>query len=253
MIRLHPYTLLGAALAGFFAVNLAQAGTIQIPIHSGTGFFINPQYIITNEHVLHDGCARIVIQDRGRDWAPAQIVVTDTAHDLALLHTQAWPRDTAALRRDFDELKTGDRIVAVGFPLETLAKNKDYEVAEGKLVDPLQSFGNSGVLQFSHVIKLGYSGGPLLDGAGKVIGVVKAMAKIYETESVGGKLGKKKFVGEVDEAINLPTLEQFLMANNILYKTAPENESPGKGIDFTINVQCIDPAGEGIASGINNN
>ena len=211
----------------------------KVAIHSGTGFFISPEYVITNEHVLHNGCKEIIIQDRAKDWAVAQIVAVDEVHDLALIRTPKWPRDYATLRSSSDELQVGENLVAIGYPETTLKNGKDYEVVGAKILNPKESFGENWLLQFTHIIKQGYSGGPLLDTTGKVVGVVKDFAMMYESETVDGKIvGDKTLKGTIDEAINVKTLEQFLIANHILYHSVQKQEKTG-GLDFTINVQCV--------------
>ena len=222
------------------ASTVLHADNSKLAVHSGTGFFVSPQYVITNEHVLHQGCKQIIIQDRGKDWATAEIVAEDEVHDLALIHTPVWLRDNATLRTDFEDMHVGDKLVAVGYPLETLTQGKDYEVATAKMINPKESLGKDWMIQFSHAIKLGYSGGPLLDANGKVVGVVKDIAKMYETYTVNGKTSDQYFIGEVDEAINMTTLEEFLVAHNVSFKVGKNTDQRVGGLDFTINVQCVD-------------
>ena len=222
--------------------HVAFAQTQQISVHSGTGFFINPYFLITNEHVIHGGCKSIDIQDKGKPWGHGKIFASDRVHDLALIETSQWPRDTVTLRTDFDLIKPNDIVIAVGYPEETLKNGKDYEVETGKIVNPDESFGDSSMLQFTHIVKQGYSGGALLDGTGKVIGVVKGYAQVFVTSSQEGKPIEKKMVDQIDEAINLATLEQFLFAHNISYNTANYGDEFSKKLDFTVNVQCVDPS-----------
>lgn len=214
------------------------ADSASLAIHSGTAFFITPEYAITNEHLVHGGCKQIILQVHGKDWALAQVAVLDPEHDLALLHTPHWPRDLARLRSDADSLKVDDNVVSLGYTKEAVATGH-YEISPARIINPHDSAGDSHMLQFSNSTKEGFSGGALLDEKGNVVGVVKGIVQIYNVQSINGTLGERHLSAQVDEAINLNTLKAFLAANNIPFRSAHFNEKQATDVDFTVNVQCV--------------
>lgn len=236
----HLIKIIASGMLALLALPAYAAQVETVPAYSGTGFFINPEYLITNEHVVHHNCSQIQIYDRTKLWGTGHIVATDITHDLALIRTPKWPRDTATLRRDYDNLKVGDVVIAVGYPLERIERNKDYESVTAHIVNTQASFGDNAKLQITHAVKQGYSGGALLDNTGKVVGVVKGIAKVFETDTVNGKeVGEHRLVQEADEAINLTTLMKFLVSNNVTYRTARAEDEKTNALDFTINIECL--------------
>jgi len=227
-------------LIAIFVISLYTAPAFsEVPVHAGTAFFVTPDSLITNEHVVHGGCSQIFLQENGRDWATARIIAIDAEHDLALLRSQPWPYDHVVLRKDIETLQVGNNVAMVGYPADASIGVR-YEVSAAKVINAHASFGDPHMLQFSDAIKQGYSGGPLLDDSGKVVGVVKGMAERYEV-SVSGE---KKLVEKIDEAVNLVTLEEFLAAQGVYFQAADYVDKRRSGVRFIVNVQCVDKGHE---------
>ena len=122
--------------------------------------------IVTNAHVVRGGSARVEWHD-GRD-ARARVVRRDDAADLALLRLDAVDcagRAVARVRRD-DPIRPGDIAVAVGHP-----RGLAWSFAAG-----LVRGCNARWVMTSVRLEPGNSGGPLLDGAGRVIGINSMVA-----------------------------------------------------------------------------
>ncbi len=138
---------------------------------TGTGFYINRQgHVLTNAHVVGK-CAAITVTRQGSAPVPASLVKSDTSNDLAVLIAQ--PSPSVAAFRGGRPVRAGEAVVAYGFPM-TGTLSSGGVVTNGS-VNALTGFrDDSRYLQISAPIQGGNSGGPLLDTAGNVVGVITA-------------------------------------------------------------------------------
>lgn len=137
---------------------------------AGSGVVITPDgFLLTSAHVV--GRARSVraVVD-GRDFA-AEVVGSDRLSDLAVLRGDAAELPPAELG-DADRLRVGQLVVAIGNPYNftgsvtagvVSALGRSLPTGPGRIVE--------NVIQTDAALNPGNSGGPLLDSAGRVIGV----------------------------------------------------------------------------------
>lgn len=162
----HITTL--AAQRDLFSLNVQQ-----VPRGTGTGFVWDAHgHIVTNFHVIQGGnAARVTLADQST-W-DARLVGAFPDRDLAVLKIDA-PADKLppiALGSSGD-LQVGQRVLAIGNPF-----GLDQTLTTGvvsALNREIESFNNRtirGVVQTDAAINPGNSGGPLLDSAGRLIGV----------------------------------------------------------------------------------
>jgi S1-C subfamily serine protease len=150
----------------------------QVPRGTGTGFVWDEQgHIVTNFHVIQGGnAARVTLNDQSS--YSAQLVGAFPERDLAVLRINAardkLPPIPIGTSRD---LIVGQRVYAIGNPFgldQTLttgivsALNREIESFNDRLI--------RGVIQTDAAINPGNSGGPLLDSAGRLIGVNSQIA-----------------------------------------------------------------------------
>ena len=156
---------------------------------SGTGFLISRSGLIaTNWHVVSD-TKRISVSFLGwRDSTNVDVVVRDTANDLAILRL-ADASKLADLCRDMpfqlaptQNVVLGQHVSTIGYPLSPLLGSSP-KFSEGAIA------GKSGLqddprwFQISAAIQPGSSGSPLFDDEGNIIGIVVASldaAKAYQ-------------------------------------------------------------------------
>ncbi len=157
------------------------------PIGRGSGFFISPQEIITNQHVIDGVYSAEVFTDEGY-YDRVTILNADKDMDLAILRVDA--EDEIPLQINPDaELKPGQPVIAIGHPLGLQKTLSDGLISSVQTIDHIQD------IQITAPVSHGSSGGPLLDQQGRVIGVV------YETIDEGQNL---------NFAIGIQTLTEFL-------------------------------------------
>ncbi|MGE0736593.1 MAG: S1C family serine protease, partial [Alphaproteobacteria bacterium] len=155
-----------------------QQRPIQPPIDrqyrsvgSGTGFYVNRQgQIMTSFHVVAN-CSAIRIKAAGKQFEPATIIARDQANDLALL--QASPNPAAGRLRVGTEIRAGENIVVYGFPLSSELSSTG-SVTTGIVNSTAGLKDDPRYLQISAPIQPGNSGGPLLDGNGSIVGIIRA-------------------------------------------------------------------------------
>jgi serine protease Do len=141
---------------------------------SGSGFVISPDgYIVTNHHVI-DEALKITVQLLDGKELLAQVVGRDEKTDLALLKVSPSKPLQVAPLGDSDKLRVGEWVVAIGNPF-----GLDHSVTVGILSAKGRSLQQSNpyddFLQTDASINPGNSGGPLIDTAGRVIGINSAI------------------------------------------------------------------------------
>jgi S1-C subfamily serine protease len=153
--------------------DMFSMNVMQVPRGTGTGFvWDDGGHIVTNFHVIQGAnAARVTLADQSN--YPAQLVGVFPDRDLAVLKIDApkakLPPIAVGTSR---ELQVGQRVYAIGNPFgldQTLttgivsALNREIESFNGRTI--------RGVVQTDAAINPGNSGGPLLDSAGRLIGV----------------------------------------------------------------------------------
>jgi serine protease Do len=143
---------------------------------SGSGFIVEPNWIMTNNHVVsHAHRLRITFYSGTSVTLTDKQIKTDPLTDLAAV---ALPVPSSGHREDetfkiefanSDDVERGDLVLALGNPLG-LKHTVTHGVisAKGRL---LSSFDVSEVLQTDTPINKGNSGGPLFDHLGRLVGV----------------------------------------------------------------------------------
>src|SRR5688572_6704254 len=131
----------------------------------GTGFFIKPDQVLTNAHVIQ-GHTSVTLQV-GNAVYNARVQTVSTGSDLALLQVLgANPNQPVLTMGSGTHLRVGQEVIAVGSALGVLSNT----VTRG-IVSAVRQVGNITLIQTDAAINPGNSGGPLVDRAGSVIGV----------------------------------------------------------------------------------
>jgi len=145
---------------------------------SGSGVLFRPDgYVLTNAHVTRDATTVSVVLANGREL-PARIIGSDPDTDVAVVKIDGDALPVAELGTAA-HLKVGQTAVAIGSPL-ALAGGPSVTVgvisALHRSVRTRDSTSLFDMIQTDAPIAPGSSGGALLDGQGRVIGITTAIA-----------------------------------------------------------------------------
>jgi S1-C subfamily serine protease len=148
-------------------------GGTQTQRAQGSGFVFDQQgHIVTNEHVV-DGASSISVRFWNGETYEAKVVGTDASTDLAVIEVDAPDSLLFPLSLgDSSTVAVGDSVVAIGSPfgLEGTVTSGIASALHRQMTSP-NNFTIDDAIQTDAAINHGNSGGPLLDGRGRVIGV----------------------------------------------------------------------------------
>lgn len=170
--------------------------------------------MVTNAHVV-PGCRAITLRTQD-GLIPAELVAVEKDKDLALLRTSARPGFVGKLRWMPEQMQPGDRVQLLGYP-EEYGERGEAHISEATIVSLYGPQEEEEWISFSDSARHGNSGGPLLDQAGNVVGVVTAKAVLTHSDpyQVGGQRSET-----TDVAVTVPTLKGFLDRHRVLYLEA---------------------------------
>ena len=168
--------------------SMFNLNAMEVPSGSGSGFIWDRKgHIVTNYHVLQGGSSfEVVLHDQSS--YEARVIGSYPEKDLAVLKINAPAGKLNPIPLgEAKGLKVGQKVLAIGNPFgldHTLttgvvsALNRTLEAFRGRKIE--------GAIQTDAAINPGNSGGPLLDSAGRLIGV---NTQIYSTSGSSAGIG----------------------------------------------------------------
>ncbi|MFL5962871.1 MAG: S1C family serine protease [Gaiellaceae bacterium] len=154
----------------------------------GSGFVIDKAgHIVTNFHVVR-GATKVLVSFSGKDQLTGKIVGIDPSTDVAVLEIQAHAVALTPLELgNSDGVRVGDTVYAIGNPFGyTRTLTSGIVSAVQRRITAPNTLPIDNAIQTDASINHGNSGGPLLDVAGRVIGVT---SQIYAENSQQGNIG----------------------------------------------------------------
>jgi serine protease Do len=157
-------------------------GSNRPQMASGSGVFITADgYIVTNNHVV-DGADEVTVTMSNKKQMKAKVVATDANTDLAVIKVEGngFPY---LLYGNSDEVKVGQWVLAVGYPL-TLETTVTAGIVSAKYrflgINHRKAGRNANVvesfIQTDAAVNQGNSGGALVNTNGQLIGINAAIA-----------------------------------------------------------------------------
>ena len=233
------------------AMNPWTRNMFSIPKGTGSGFiWDNLGHVVTNNHVAESGMqARVRLND-GRDYA-AKLVGASPVHDLAVLRIivpanrpRPVPVGTSA------DLKVGQKVFAIGNPF-----GLDWTLTTGIVSATDRSLPDDGGGTIEHLIQTdaainpGNSGGPLLDSAGRLIGIntlifspsgafagvgfavpVDTVNRVVPQLIARGKYARPALGVEVDEEFNSTVTRRLGVKGVMVLRVTPGSGAQAAGL-----------------------
>ncbi|MBN9543568.1 MAG: trypsin-like peptidase domain-containing protein [Alphaproteobacteria bacterium] len=202
-------------------------------ISSGTGFFVTQNYIATNYHVV-ENC--INYSARGAiPPTPLKLVAYDKFVDLALLKSETSPKKIPFFKGNTKTLQSGSRVYVMGYPLDR-GETGLYEVVEVALTKFNYQDARQ-MIEFSlSSINHGNSGGPLMDGNGRILGMVQGKVTRYLNNVAVDKQGLAIRNEVIEALLNKLRIQYYTFDSNDMYEgITPEVVAK----DFVVNIHCI--------------
>ncbi|MPZ27206.1 MAG: PDZ domain-containing protein [Micromonosporaceae bacterium] len=185
------------SLAGVAEQVLPSVVTIRTGSPGGTnlgsGFVASAEgHVITNDHVVGEGDTPAVVTFHDGASAPAELVGRDPESDLAVLRVD---QDGLAPVRlgDSAMVAAGDPVLAFGSPLALantvtagIVSAVDRTIQAGEPGEQVRYYA---AIQTDAAVNQGNSGGPLVDAAGRVIGVNSVIKSVAATADEAANIG----------------------------------------------------------------
>ena len=150
---------------------------MRVPRGTGSGFIWDDDgHVVTNYHVIEGAQEALVTLADQRSY-PAALVGASAEHDLAVLRIEVpFDRPPPVPIGTSADLRVGQSVLAIGNPF-----GLDYTLTTGvisalnRTIDSARGGAIDDLIQTDAAINPGNSGGPLIDSAGRLIGINTAI------------------------------------------------------------------------------
>jgi len=207
------------------------------PVSTGTGFFVSGDTVVTNFHVVN-GCVDLRLRKNGSTLGQARVLATSRGDDLAALRVQTQSKAYLKIRVGAP-IKPAEPVLVFGYPLaDALSSAGNTTLGNVTALSGLRD--DSRMIQISAAVQPGNSGGPAVDEAGRLMGVVVSKLNAVAFARLTGDIPQN-----VNFAIKATTLVNFLEAHGIPYEPAeattrelPATERAARAEAASTQIEC---------------
>ncbi len=220
----------------------------QVPEGTGSGFVWDQDgHVVTNFHVIRGADAAVVVLADGSTWQ-GRLVGAYPDKDLAVLaiDTPGAKLQPITVGRSAN-LQVGQMVFAIGNPFgldQTLTTG--VVSALGREIESVPGHKIRNVIQTDAAINPGNSGGPLLDSAGRLIGI---NSSILSPSGAFAGVGFAIPVDEVNQVVTELIRNGKVVRAGLGIALAPDQLTQRWGLDGAL-VMAVDPGGPGAAAGL---
>lgn len=137
----------------------------------GSGFVVSSDgAVVTSYHVIRNA-TDIRVKARDKVYAVAGIIHADVEHDIAILKAEGSGLHPVRLGKS-DGISPGEKVYVIANP-----RGKGLALSEGILTEIKEVAGKGRMLQITASFTEGYSGSPVFNGQGEVIGMATFIVK----------------------------------------------------------------------------
>jgi len=217
---------------------LASAAALRCLNSGGSGFFVAADLVVTNAHVLCPPGEQLQVSTSDGRALAGEVLRRDHAMDLALVRVAGAGAAPLPLG-DVGEAGVGDRVTIVGSPV-----GLDFTVQEGSLSSLQRSAGGTAYLQLDAKVSPGNSGGPVIDGQGRVIGIVSMKVTGEGVEGIGLAIPINYVYGPALAYVGPPSAAAA-SSDGFRQMVARAQESPDSGLRAAHSESPTGPAYDG--------
>lgn len=172
---------------------LPSVVTVHVTNAIGSGFVVSQEgYIITNDHVVEGANGAMSVTFSDGVTSLARLVGRDPESDIAVIKVTRSNLTPVQLGNS-DTIAVGDPVLAFGSPLALentvtagIVSAVDRTIRAGDTSGTVRYYA---AIQTDAAVNQGNSGGPLVDAAGKVIGVNSVIRSVGATDNEAGNIG----------------------------------------------------------------
>jgi putative serine protease PepD len=245
------------SLAGVVKKVLPSVVTIRVRSGSGfnlgSGFIASTDgYVITNDHVVTGSTNDATVTFSDSTAASARVVGSVPESDVAVLKLDQGRDVTPVAFGDSDAVQVGDPVLAIGSPLALantvtsgIVSAIDRPIAAGEPGGPTRYYA---AIQTDAAVNHGNSGGPLVDGSGRVIGINSVIKSLAADEEQAGNVGL---------AFAIPINQAKRQAQEIIDRgkarrtvIGAELENGFRGASGGVRLSSVEPAGPAANAGL---
>ncbi|MEH1015505.1 trypsin-like peptidase domain-containing protein [Micromonospora sp. CPCC 206060] len=244
------------SLAGVAERVLPSVVTVRVSGRGGTsvgsGFVASADgYVITNDHVVEVSSGRATVTFNDGSTAPATVVGKDPESDIAVIKVSRTGLRPVEFG-DSEALAVGDPVLAFGSPL-SLANTVTAGIVSA--LDRTIRAGEPGgttryyaAIQTDAAVNQGNSGGPLVDGAGRVIGVNSVIKSLAADAEEAGNIGLA-FAIPINQAkrITQDIIDTGKARRTVIGATVGD---AGSGAASGVRLSAVEPSGPAATGGL---
>lgn len=243
------------SLAGVAERVLPSVVTIRVASLGGTsegsGFVVSAEgHIVTNDHVVADGPGKATVLFNDGSTAAGTVVGQDPESDIAVIKVTRSGL-TPVQFGDSDALAVGDPVLAMGSPLSLtntvtagIVSALDRTMQAGEPGGPTRYYA---AIQTDAAVNHGNSGGPLVDGGGRVVGVNSTIKSLVADGQEAGNIGL---------AFAIPINQAKRVTEEIIGTGKARRTVIGASVGGTgatgggVRLNAVEPAGPAAAAGM---
>ncbi|MFJ8582692.1 S1C family serine protease [Micromonospora sp. NPDC093277] len=245
-----PESLAGVAekvLPSVVTIRMASLGGIS----EGSGFVVSSDgHIVTNDHVVSGGSGKATVIFNDGSSAPATVVGQDPESDIAVIKASRTGL-TPVEFGDSDGLAVGDPVLAIGSPLSLantvtagIVSALDRTMQAGEPGGPTRYYA---AIQTDAAVNHGNSGGPLVDGGGRVVGVNSTIKSLVADGQEAGNIGLA-FAIPINQA---KRVTQDIIGTGKARRTVIGAQVGGTGVTSGgVRLNAVEPSGPAAAAGL---